>query len=315
MMIPSQILPWVSFSIFVIVMLALDLGVFHRNAHEVKFKESLIWSGVWISLALLFNVIIYFWHGPKTALEFLTGYLIEESLSVDNLFVFLMLFSYFSVPPLYQHRVLFWGIVGALIMRAIFIAAGITLIHKFYWLMYILGAFLIITGIRMASRKDKEIHPERNPVLKLLKRFVPVTHHYENGRFFIKKGAQHFATPLFVVLIVVETTDIIFALDSVPAILAITTDPFIVYTSNVFAILGLRSLYFALAGMMRLFHYLNYGLSVILAFVGMKMLISGIYKIPIGIALAVVASVLIISVLASITFPRKTSPELPPESH
>ena len=315
MMIPSQILPWVSFSIFVIVMLALDLGVFHRNAHEVKFKESLIWSGVWISLALLFNVIIYFWHGPKTALEFLTGYLIEESLSVDNLFVFLMLFSYFSVPPLYQHRVLFWGIVGALIMRAIFIAAGITLIHKFYWLMYILGAFLIITGIRMALQKNKEIHPERNPVLKLLKRFVPVTDHYEDGRFFIKKNSQYLATPLFVVLIVVETTDIIFALDSVPAILAITTDPFIVYTSNVFAILGLRSLYFALAGMMRLFHYLNYGLSAILAFVGMKMLISGIYKIPIGIALGVVASVLIISVLASIVFPRKTEPRLPPESH
>jgi tellurite resistance protein TerC len=310
MMIPSQILPWVAFSIFVIVMLVLDLGVFHRKAHEVKFKESLIWSGVWISLALLFNVIVYFWHGPKTALEFLTGYLIEESLSVDNLFVFLMLFSYFSVPAIYQHRVLFWGIVGALIMRAIFIATGITLIHKFYWLMYILGAFLIITGIRMASQKDKEIHPERNPVLKLLKRFVPVTDHYEDGRFFIRKGTQYWATPLFVVLIVVETTDIIFALDSVPAILAITTDPFIVYTSNVFAILGLRSLYFALAGMMRLFHYLNYGLSVILAFVGMKMLISEIYKIPIGIALGVVAGILIISVLASIAFPRKT-----PESH
>ena len=310
---PSQILPWVSFSIFVIVMLVLDLGVFHRKAHEVKFKESLIWSGVWILLALLFNVIIYFWHGSKTSLEFLTGYLIEKSLSIDNLFVFLMLFSYFSVPPLYQHRVLFWGIIGALIIRAIFIAAGITLIHKFYWLMYILGAFLIITGIKMALQKDKEIHPERNPVLKLLKRFVPVTDHYEDGRFFIKKNSQYLATPLFVVLIVVETTDIIFALDSVPAILAITTDPFIVYTSNVFAILGLRSIYFALAGMMRLFHYLNYGLSGILAFVGMKMLISEIYKIPIGIALGVVASVLIISVLASITFPHKTSPELPPK--
>ena len=310
---PSQILPWVSFSIFVIVMLVLDLGVFHRKAHEVKFKESLIWSGVWILLALLFNVIIYFWHGPKTALEFLTGYLIEKSLSIDNLFVFLMLFSYFSVPPIYQHRVLFWGIVGALIIRAIFIATGITLIHKFYWLMYILGAFLIITGIKMALQKDKEIHPERNPVLKLLKRFVPVTDHYEDGRFFIKKGAQHFATPLLVVLIAVETTDIIFALDSVPAILAITTDPFIVYTSNVFAILGLRSIYFALAGMMRLFHYLNYGLSGILAFVGMKMLISEIYKIPIGIALGVVAGILAISVLASIAFPRKTEPKLPSE--
>ena len=310
---PSQILPWVSFSIFVIVMLVLDLGVFHRKAHEVKFKESLIWSGVWILLALLFNVIIYFWHGPKTSLEFLTGYLIEKSLSIDNLFVFLMLFSYFSVPPIYQHRVLFWGIVGALIIRAIFIATGITLIHKFHWLMYILGAFLIITGIKMALQKDKEVHPERNPVLKLLKRFIPVTDHYEDGKFFIKKGAQRFATPLFVVLIAVETTDMIFALDSVPAILAITTDPFIVYTSNVFAILGLRSIYFALAGMMRLFHYLNYGLSGILAFVGMKMLIAEIYKIPIGIALGVVASMLIISVLASIAFPRKTAPELPSE--
>jgi len=313
MMIPSHLLPWIAFNIFVLVMLAIDLGVFHRKSHEVKIKEALVWSAIWITMALLFNLGIYLWRGPTTAVEFLTGYLLEKSLSVDNIFVFLMLFSYFQVPPLYQHKVLFWGILGALIMRAIFIATGITLIQKFHWVIYIFGTFLILTGIKMALQKGKEIHPERNPVLRLFRRFMPVTDRYEDSKFFVKKDRRYHATPLFIVLLVVETTDVIFAVDSIPAILAITHDPFIVYTSNVFAILGLRALYFALAGVMQLFHYLNYGLSAILVFVGVKMLLGEVYKIPVGIALGVVAGILAISVFASIAFPRKTSPGLPLE--
>lgn len=301
----NQVLLWVIFNIFVLAMLALDLGVFHRKAHVVKIKEALLLSAFWITLALLFNLGIYFWRGPETALEFLTGYLIEKSLSVDNLFVFLLIFSYFRVPSLYQHKVLFWGILGALIMRAIFILTGVTLIQKFHWVIYIFGAFLILSGIKMALQKDKEIHPERNPVLRLFRRFMPVTDGYEDSKFFIKRAGRLLATPLLVVLLVVETTDIFFAVDSVPAILAITLDPFIVYTSNVFAILGLRALYFALAGLMPLFHYLHYGLSAILVFVGVKMLLANIYKIPIAIALSVVASILLISVIASIIRPRK----------
>jgi tellurite resistance protein TerC len=301
----NQVLLWVIFNIFVLAMLALDLGVFHRKAHVVKIKEALLLSAFWITLALLFNLLVYFWRGPETALEFLTGYLIEKSLSVDNLFVFLLIFSYFRVPSLYQHKVLFWGILGALIMRAIFILTGITLIQKFHWVIYIFGAFLILSGIKIALQKDKEIHPERNPVLKLFRRFMPVTDGYEDSKFFIKRAGRLLATPLLVVLLVVETTDIFFAVDSVPAILAITLDPFIVYTSNVFAILGLRALYFALAGLMPLFHYLHYGLSAILVFVGVKMLLANIYKIPIAIALSVVASILLISVIASIIRPRK----------
>ncbi|HIC90460.1 MAG TPA: TerC family protein [Syntrophaceae bacterium] len=309
----SQILQWVIFNIFVLAMLALDLGVFHRKAHVIKFKEALAWSAIWIALALIFNVGIYFWRGPETALEFLTGYLIEKSLSVDNLFVFLLIFSYFGMPPLYQHKVLFWGILGALIMRAIFIATGVTLIRKFHWVIYIFGVFLILTGIRIALQKDKEIHPERNPVLRLLRRFMPITERYEDGRFLVKREGQYLATPLLIVLLVVETTDIIFAVDSIPAILAITLDPFIVYTSNVFAILGLRALYFALAGIMQLFHRLHYGLAVILVFVGIKMILADIYKIPVGVALGVVASILLISVIASIARPRKIETTAPPD--
>jgi len=301
----SQILLWVAFNIFVLAMLALDLGVFHRRAHVVKIKEALVWSAFWITLALLFNLVIYFWRGPETALEFLTGYLIEKSLSLDNLFVFLLIFSYFRVPPLYQHKILFWGILGALIMRAVFILTGITLIQEFHWVIYIFGGFLILSGIKMGLQKDKEIHPERNPVLRLFRRFMPVTDSYKDNKFFIKRAGRYLATPLFVVLLVIETTDVIFAVDSIPAILAITLDPFIVYTSNVFAILGLRALYFALAGLMRLFHYLHYGLSAILVFVGIKMLLTEIYKIPVAIALGVVASILLISVIASIIRPRK----------
>lgn len=304
--------PWILFNLFVIAMLALDLGVFHRKAHVVRLKEALGWSVVWICLALLFNVIVYFWHGSEVALQFLAGYIIEKSLSVDNLFVFLLVFSYFSVPSIYQHKILFWGILGALIMRAIFIAAGITLIEKFHWMIYLFGGFLIITGIKMALQKDEEIHPEANPVLRLFRRLVPVTNEYHSDHFFVVKEGRRWATPLFVVLLLIETTDVIFAVDSIPAVLAVTRDPFIVYTSNVFAILGLRALYFALAGIMQLFHYLHYGLSVILVFVGAKMLLSDVYKVPIGIALAVIAGILIISVVASILRPRQTAPLPPP---
>jgi tellurite resistance protein TerC len=296
----NQVLLWLAFNIFVLAMLALDLGVFHRKAHVVQIKEALGWTAIWITLALLFNLGIYFWRGPDPALEFLTGYLIEKALSVDNIFVFLLIFSYFDVPLLYQHKVLFYGILGALIMRAVFILMGITLIQKVHWVIYVFGGFLILTGIKIALEKEKEIRPERNPVLRIFRRFMPVSDRYENDKFFTRKEGRFLATPLFIVLLVVETTDIVFAVDSIPAILAITLDPFIVYTSNVFAILGLRALYFALAGMMRLFQYLHYGLSAILVFVGVKMLVASVWKIPVGIALGVVASILLISVGASI---------------
>src|SRR3990167_5407884 len=306
---PNQVLLLIIFNILVLAMLVIDLGVFHRKAHEIKLKEALAWCTVWITLALLFNMGIYFWRGSEKALEFLTGYLIEYSLSVDNIFIFLLIFSYFRVPSQYSHKVLFWGILGALVMRAIFIAIGITLIQKFHWIIYIFGGFLVLTGIKMALQKDKEIHPERNPVLRLFKKFMPVTDRYEEDKFFVKKAGKYFATPLFIVLLVVETTDVIFAADSIPAILAITLDPFIVYTSNVFAILGLRALYFALAGIMQLFHYLHYGLSGILVFVGLKMMLADVYKIPVSIALAVVAGILVVSVVCSVLRPR------PPEAN
>jgi TerC family integral membrane protein len=301
-----QVLLWVIFNIFVVAMLALDLGVFHRTAHVIHIREALLWCVLWMTLALLFNVGIYFWHGSEPALEFLTGYLLEYSLSVDNIFVFLMIFSYFRVPYLHQHKVLFWGILGALIMRALFILTGITLIQKFHWVIYIMGGFLVLTGIKMAMQKGEDINPEHNPVLRLFRRLMPVTDDYEGDRFFVRRSGRLFATPLFVIVLVVETTDVIFAVDSIPAILAITLDPFIVYTSNVFAILGLRALFFALAGIIRLFHYLPYGLSLILVFVGVKMLLVDIYKIPISMALGTVAAVLVISVIASIIFPPKT---------
>ncbi len=301
----TQLFLWGGFNLFVLAMLALDLLVFHRKPHEINLKEALVWSGVWIGLALVFNAGIYIWQGRQPALEFLTGYLIEKSLSVDNIFVFLMIFSYFKVPQKYQHEVLFWGILGALLMRAGFIAGGITLIKNFHWIIYVFGGFLIFTGIKMAMDKDKEIHPEKSLVLRLFHRIMPVTKNYEGGKFFVKKEGRTFATPLFVVLLIVETTDVIFAVDSIPAILAITHDPFIVYTSNVFAILGLRALYFALAGIIRLFHYLHYGLSAILVFVGTKMLIADFYKIPIGISLAVVAALLLSAIAASILWPQK----------
>lgn len=296
----QQSLLWIGFIVLIFILLALDLGVFHRKAHVIKMKEAILLSLFWISIAVMFNIWIYFQFGEQKALEFLTGYVIEKALSVDNLFVFLMVFSYFHVSSIYQHKILFWGILGALIMRAIFIAAGVTLIQQFHAVIYIFGAFLVITGIKMALMGDKKIEPEKNPVLRYLRKIVPVAENYHDDKFFVNNAGKYFATPLFVVLVVVESTDIIFAVDSIPAILAITTDPFIVYTSNVFAILGLRALYFALAGIMPMFYYLNYGLSVILAFVGTKMLVSDYYKVPITVSLGVVAAILIASVALSV---------------
>ena len=286
-------------------MLVLDLGVFHRRTHTVKFREALIWSLVWIAMAAAFAVVIYFWHGRTPSLEFVTGYVIELSLSVDNLFVFLLIFRFFQVPPEHQHKVLFWGILGALIMRAAFIVAGVGLIQRFHWIIYVFGAFLVYSGIKLFSQENAEIHPEKNPVLRLFRKWVPVTKEYEGNKFFVRRPGLY-ATPLLVVLVVVETTDLLFAVDSIPAILAITRDAFIVYTSNVFAIMGLRSMYFALAGMMEMFRYLHYGLSLVLIFVGAKMLVSHYYEIPTVVALGCVAGVLIVSVLASVVNPKKS---------
>jgi TerC family integral membrane protein len=301
----SLILFWILFNLFVVAMLALDLGVFHRRAHEVRFREALAWSAMWILLAATFAAIIYFWHGRVPALEFVTGYTIELSLSVDNLFVFLLIFRYFRVPSEDQHKVLFWGIIGALLMRAIFILVGVSLIRRFHWIVYAFGALLVYSGIRLFTEAGSEVHPEKNPVLRLFRRWVPVTQDYHAGKFFVRQPAL-LATPLLVVLLVVETTDLLFAVDSIPAVLAITLNAFIVYTSNVFAILGLRSMYFALAGMMEIFHYLHYGLSVVLIFVGVKMLVSHYYQIPTVVALGVVAGVLLLSVLVSVIHPKQT---------
>ena len=295
---------WVAFNAFVLLMLVLDLFVFHRHAHVIKFREALSWTAFWISLAACFAVLVYFWHGPAKTLEFVTGYIIEESLSVDNLFVFLLIFRYFKVPAQYQHKVLFWGIVGALGMRIVFIAAGVALIQRFEWIIYIFGIFLIYAGAKLFRSEEAEIHPEHNPVLKLFRRRFRVTPDYVEGNFSVVRDGKRYFTPLAVVLLVVETTDVAFATDSIPAILAISRDPFIVYTSNVFAILGLRSMYFALAGMMEIFHYLHYGLATILVFVGAKMLVSHYYPIPVAAALAVIAVVLGVSVAASLLFPR-----------
>lgn len=289
-------------------MLTIDLLVFNKKSHEVTIKESLSWTGVWISLSLLFGAGVYYFIGAKTALDYYTGYLIEYSLSVDNIFVFLLVFSYFKVDPKYQHKVLFWGIFGALVFRLLFIFAGVALIERFHWIIYVFGSFLVFTGIRLAREKDKEVHPERNPVLKLVRKFIPITKSFHKDHFFINRMGRRFATPMFVVLIVIETTDIIFALDSIPAILAITTDQFIVYSSNAFAILGLRALYFALSGIMKLFHYLHYGLAMILIFVGIKMLISDFYHIPTPYALGFIALTLAGSVLLSIFFPAEEQP-------
>lgn len=286
-------------------MLALDLGVFHRNAHKVGFKESLVWTCAWILLALCFNVGIYWWAGSEPALEFLTGYLIEKSLSVDNIFVILMIFTFFHVPEKYQHKILFWGILGALAMRAGFIMSGVALIQKYHWVIFVFGGFLVFSGIKMALPKKEEISLDKNLVLICMRKIMPFTSSHEGSKFFIVREGKRYATPLFAALLMVEATDLIFAVDSIPAILAISDDPFIVYTSNVFAILGLRSLYFAVAGLVVLFHHLKYGLSAILVFVGAKMLLADVYKIPTAIALGAVLGILMLSVFASVLFPKK----------
>ena len=295
---------WILFNLFVVAMLALDLGVLSHPSHRVSFREALAWSGAWIALAAAFAVLVFFWHGRAQALQFATAYVIELSLSVDNLFVFLVIFRYFKVPDQYQHKVLFWGILGALLMRGVFIVVGVGLIHRFSWITYVFGALLVYSGLKLLRQGETEIHPEKNPVLRLFRRAFPVTKEYVGGQFFTRRNGLY-ATPLFVVLLVVETSDVLFAVDSIPAVLAITLNAFIVYTSNVFAILGLRSMFFALAGIMDLFHYLHYGLSVVLIFIGLKMLGSHYVNIPTGWALTIVLFVLGASVLASLLNPQK----------
>jgi tellurite resistance protein TerC len=310
---------WTAFTAFVLGVLALDLGVFHRKAHVVKAKEAATWTVVWMSLATAFGVGVYFLMGKQPALEFLAGYLVEQALSVDNLFVFILLFSYFRVPEVLQHRVLFWGIIGALVMRAAMIAAGAVLLDRFHWVIYVFGAFLVVTALRMAFKGDDDIDPSHNPVLRLVRRLVPVTHEYRKQHFFVRESpgpgeaVRLMATPLFVVLVLVETTDLVFAVDSIPAIFGVTRDPFIVYTSNVFAILGLRSLFFLLAGVITKFHYLKYGLAAVLAFVGIKMLISGVFEVPIVWSLAAIVGLLGISVVASMLNPQP--PDLVEDIH
>jgi tellurite resistance protein TerC len=295
----DTLLPWLIFNAFILALLAIDLGVFHRNAHEVSTKEAASWSVVWIGIALLFNAGVFFFAGAGTGTEFLTGYLIEKLLSVDNIFIFVLIFSYFAVPAQYQHRVLFWGIIGALVMRGALIVIGSSLLEHFHWMFYIFGAIVIASGVRMLTQKHEELHPERNPVVRLVRRFLPVTNEYHGQDFFIRRGGI-VLTPLAIVLLIVETTDLIFAVDSIPAIFAVTDDPFIVYTSNAFAILGLRALYFLLAGMVTRFVYLKPALSAILIWVGMKMLLTDVYHVPTVISLGVIAAVLVAAGTASV---------------
>jgi tellurite resistance protein TerC len=311
----GEVLAWGLFGLVVVAVFALDLGVLDRRVSgALSLKQALGRTALWVVVALLFNGAVWIWRGGQPALEFLTGYILEYSLSVDNLFVFLLVFSYFRVPAKLQHKALLWGIVGALGFRAVMIVSGVALVNRFHWVLFLFGAFLVFTGIRMAFRSDEEIHPEHNPLLKLFRKFVPVTKDYEGSRFFVRREGRSMATPLFVVLLFVETTDLMFAVDSIPAVIAVTTDPFIIYTSNIFAILGLRSLYFALAGIMPLFHYLQYGLSFILVFVGAKMLLADWYKIPVWAALVVIAGTLALSVLASLLWPLRGTDEDPKEN-
>jgi tellurite resistance protein TerC len=310
----DQLWPWVGFNAFVLAMLALDLGVFHRGAHEVSIREAAAWSAVWVALALGFNGGVYHLMGEQAGLEFLAGYLIEKSLSVDNIFVFVLIFSSFRVPSKYQHRVLFWGILGALIMRGAMIGLGAYLIHRFHWVLYLFGAFLVWTGYRMAGQAERAVELEANPLVRLVRRLLPVTDTYHGPNFFIREPAarpgaspRRTATPLFVVLMLVEATDLVFAVDSIPAIFAVTSDPFLVYSSNVFAILGLRALYFLLSGAIGKFRYLKVGLSIVLCFVGVKMLLADVYKVPIGLSLGVIALVIGASVVASLCFPARSA--------
>jgi tellurite resistance protein TerC len=300
---------WIFFNAVIFTVLALDLGVFNKRAHKISLKEALIWSAVWITLALLFDIYVYFEFGKTRALEFLTGYVIEYSLSVDNIFVFILIFTFFSVLAQYQHKILFWGILGALIMRGIFIFAGIALINKFQWIILIFGGFLVYSGFKMLFQKEEvSVEPEKNKVVKLFRKFLPVTEMLHGDSLFIKQNKKLYATPLFLVLLVIESSDLIFAVDSIPAVLAISKSTFIVYTSNIFAILGLRSLYFAVSGIMGIFRYLKVGLAIVLAFVGLKMLASYIHiEIPILLSLAIIISILLVSILASVIVKKKES--------
>ena len=307
--------PWIGFNAFILAMLALDLGVFHRQSHVISMRESLTWTLAWVGLALVFNVGVWHFAGSAKALEFFTGYVIEKSLSVDNVFVFALLFSYFAVPPVHQHQVLFWGILGALVMRAVMIIVGAALITRFSWVVYIFGAFLILTGIKMVLKREEPMDPGSNPVVRWLKRFIAVTPDFRGGAFFVREHGVRTATPLFVVLVLVEFTDLVFAVDSIPAIFAVSKDPFIVYTSNVFAILGLRSLYFALAGVMDKFHYLKVGLGVVLAFVGVKMVLSqSAWKIDTLVSLGLIVGILGVSIVLSFLRPRRPGTDLLPDT-
>ena len=302
------------FCLLILAMLALDLGVFNRKSHVIKMKEAMLWTLFWVTLALLFGAGIYFFYGHGKAMEFLAGYLIEYSLSIDNLFVFMLIFRFFNVPRAYEHKALFWGILMALATRAVFIFAGVALINTFSWVMYIFGAFLIFTGIKMALNKQTEVHPDKNIAIKLLRYVIPVTGRFSGARFFVVKRGIRYATPMLAVLLALETTDILFAIDSIPAVLAISKDPFIIYTSNVFAILGLRSLFFAISGLMKLFHLLHYGLAAILTFVGVKMLIEDFFHVPVTISLLVIASILVMSIVSSLIWPdpKNEEGEVPP---
>jgi len=301
---------WAGFLAFVGAMLALDLGVLNRHAHVITMKEALAWCVVWFGLAMGFNLLVSLKLGEQAAFEFFTGYIVELCLSVDNVFVFIVVLQYFRVEPRHQHRVLFWGILGAVIMRAIFIFAGISLINSFAWIIYVFGAFLVYTGIKLAlPKQDDGFTPEKNPAVRAARRFLPVTAQFDGGLFFTRVDGRWHATPLFLVLVVIETTDVMFALDSIPAVIAITRNEFIVFTSNIFAILGLRSLYFAVSGVMQLFRYLNLGLAVILVFVGAKMLASHYVTIPIKLSLGIIGTVLAVTILASVLFPATRKPE------
>lgn len=307
----AQVSWWIGFHIFVLAMLALDLGVFHKKNHNVSVRESLIWTGVWISLALIFNYGVYHYIGEREAYEFLTAYVLEKSLSVDNIFVMTLIFSYFKVESKFQHRVLFWGILGALVMRILFIVGGVALINKFHFILYFFGAFLVYTGIKMlVSGGDEEINPEDGFIYRIAKKYFRMTDGFEGDKFFVVKNGLRYITPLFLVLLIIESTDLIFAVDSIPATLSVTKNAFIAYTSNIFAILGLRSLYFAFAGVVQLFRFLSYALSVVLIFIGVKMLIEGWYKIPTSYSLAFVLGIIALSVVLSLVIPEKESKEV-----
>lgn len=305
----NEALGWILFNIFVAAALMLDLGVVHRRSRVMRPRQALVWSGIWILLAGVFAVLLAAWHGRTAALEFSTGYIIELSMSADNLFIFLLIFRYFQLPESEQYRVLFWGIIGAIAMRAAFIFAGVGLIHRFHWIIYGFGALLVYSGARLLFQHGAQVHPEKNPVLRLFRKFLPVTAEYSGGNFFVRSNDQLCATPLLLVLIVIETTDLLFAVDSIPAVLSITLNTFIVYTSNIFAILGLRSLFFALSSLLNVFEYLHYGISCVLVFVGVKMLLSRIYPIRTEISLAIIAGILLATILLSVLNPGRPQPK------